>query len=167
MKPAMNLPKDFQDFIQSRQELDYEPTLCEAGRVTLVPYSQLELQLFPVDCQDSEVSGDDPHKGELGSYLVTAVNLTQTAEKYDGEGLLLWLPKEKQFGTWDCSHPFIMVFEVEASWSMIIQDPVKYLNAQWSDGFLDSAEVTPLKPWIHHKYSKEQVHTSLPLKRSS
>lgn len=153
-----NIPPELAAFVRDGRALEYDPTACEAGRVTLLPLDKLVVQLFPTDVQSSAIEHDDPHRGELnlGCYMVPAVDLVQTAENYEPTGLLLWLPTERQFGTWDSSHPWIAVFDPEVTWRDIAAAPARFINAQWEGAFDDAAPTTPLVPWHRHTYRAEQ-----------
>ncbi len=156
---SRDLPADLVRFLLSGHELRYDPSECEAGSVGLVPLDQLAIQLFPVDVQSSAIEVDDPHRGELGCYMVPAVNLTNRADGgYDPVGLLLWLPVERRFATWDSSHPFISVFDPEVTWTDIAGNPPRFINAQWEGAFDDSAPTRPLVPWPRHSYRTDQVY---------
>lgn len=159
----LNLPDDLVRFLKAGKQLEYDPQSCEAGAVTLVPFDQLKIELFPMDCQSTEVANKDPHKGELGCYLVEAVNLTAAcSDGYDGVGLLLWLPRDNRYATWDSSHDYIGVFGPKVKWSDIVTAPAQHINAQWEGAFEDSVRSSSLSPWLHHRYNAEQVHHPLP-----
>lgn len=100
----------------------------------------------------------DPNKGRLGCYLVLAVNITATAEGYDGVGLVLWLPVEGRYGTWGSSRPRIELFPKGVAWRDIAADPVGYLEAQWV-GHTPSGALELLSPWDNYPYSPQQYYS--------
>ncbi len=77
----------------------------------------------------TDIEGD-PLEGTDGYYAIPAVSLTGECKAYDPEFILLWLPHEKLFGTWDCDHWVLKVFR-QATWADIVANPAAYLNAQW------------------------------------
>ena len=160
--PNLNLPQDLANFLQAGRSLDYNAAECEAGLVTLVEWASLKLERFPVDTQSTPLEEADPRRGDLGCYLVPAVNLTKEAEGYDGTGLLLWLPEHQRYGTWDSSHPFLAAFPKATTWTDIAAHPLMYINAQWEGAFEDAAESEPLVPWPEHPYSAEQCYEPRP-----
>jgi hypothetical protein len=80
---ASSLPADLVAYLRDGRELEYDPATCEAGKVSLRPLVSLVVELFPTDPQSRAISAEDPHRGQLGCYLVPAVNLTQSAEGYE------------------------------------------------------------------------------------
>ncbi len=53
------LPEDLVAFLRSGRRLEYDPTKCEAGVVTLLPAGVLKVELFPIDgltCTRSSVT---------------------------------------------------------------------------------------------------------------
>ena len=81
-----------------------------------------------------------------GYYTVPAISLTAKCEAYSPEYILLWLPNEKMFGTWDEDHWVLLVFR-GASWDDIVKDPLPYLNAQWDDAKCLGSYIEPWKSY--------------------
>lgn len=151
-----NLPADLVAFFQRGKQPDYDPALCEAGAVTVLPLDKLKVELFPM----APGSPDDPHAREHGSYLIAGVSLLASCDGYDPVGLLLWLPLDGRYGTWDGEHETLRVFREDVDWSAIAKDPPCYINSQW--GLDSSAPVSDLAPWGRHPYNSEQLHHPLP-----
>jgi hypothetical protein len=159
----LNLPADLVEFLRAGKQLEYDPGTCEAGAVTLLSLDQLCLELFPMDCQSTRVARRDPHRGERGCYLVEGVNLVASCTGgYHGAGLLLWLPRDERYATWDDSHDYIGVFRSWARWKHIVEAPAQHINAQWTGAFADSAPASCFVPWTRHVYNVQQVHRQLP-----
>jgi len=159
----MKLPADLIAFFQASRELEYDPTTCEAGSVTLLPLEELNIELFPIETGSLKCFEQDPHYPKRGSYLVTGVNLVSDCTNgYEGVGLLLWLPVEERYATWDNSHCLIAVFGPEVTWSHIAAAPAAHLNAQWSGIDPTSPATSALIPWPNHRYSERQVYDPLP-----
>jgi hypothetical protein len=154
---SLDLPRDLVAFLAAGKQLEYDPSTCEAGAITLLSVEQLKLELFPMyfDTDMEGIPDGDPHKGENGYYLVEGVNLVSECLDYDPCGLLMWLPLEKCYATWDMEHWYIGVFGPDQTWSQIVKTPAQYINAQWIGAFEDSAPATALKPWPSHRYSKQ------------
>lgn len=128
----MNLPSDLVLFLTAGKPLEYDPSSVEPGVVGLKSLDMVELGVVWVNADESPLRKDDPHAGDDGYYAVPAVSLTGTCEAYDPDFILLWLPGEQMFGTWDCDHWDLYVFP-DKTWSDILSDPATYLNAQWGD----------------------------------
>ncbi len=95
--------------------------------------------------------------------LVPAVDLLASCEGgYEPTGVLLWLPAEQQYGTWDNSHGELMVFEPHVTWREIAARPIPFLNAPWEgDG---CAPLSSLVPWPRHVYSLYQHYKPLEIR---
>jgi hypothetical protein len=128
MTPA--LPDDLQAFLRDGRQLEYDPSACEPGQVLLLPLGKHTLAEVWIDGKQLVGVADDPHAGNKGYYAVPAINLVGSCEAYDPEHVLLWLPEEGLYGTWDCDHWELCVFP-RAAWTDIAADPLPYLNAQW------------------------------------
>ncbi len=150
----MLLPKDLIDFLKSGKELEYDADKCEPGQISLLPFDELTIGEVYVNSEESPLAEKDPHSGEKGYYSVTVVNLVSDCDGYDPEGILIWLPEQKIFGTWDSDHWDILVFP-NASWLDIVSDPAKYINAQWAPDDVEYEYFEPFpkypfktgKPW--------------------
>lgn len=116
-----NLPKEFVNFLKAGKQLSYDPDLCECGKVKLKDYSDLTI---------GYIYFDNTKNGNKSHFAVPAISLLETCEFYNPDFILLWLPNEKMFGTWDEDHWEMKVFE-NINWSEIIKEPIKFLNTQW------------------------------------
>jgi hypothetical protein len=160
---ALQLPADLVAFLAAGRQLEYDPTTCEAGAVTLVPLAELKLERFPMETGGLAVFEQDPHYPKCGSYLVAAVNLTaKCTGDYDAVGLLLWLPVERWYGTWDDSHCTLRMFGAEVTWTRIVASPARHINAQWSGMDPKAPPVEDLVPWPSHPYSERQLYHPQP-----
>src|SRR5262245_15926586 len=148
------LPRDLAAFLRQGRQLDYDPRGCSAGRVTLLPLDALRLHLFPMDCQSMPVADDDPNRRSLGCYLVPGVSLLATASGYEPDGLLLWLPLERRYGTWDSSHDGLSLYPRQLKWADYVADPKKHINACWHswDGMM-----TCPRPWLKCRHHPDQL----------
>ena len=140
---AFNLPDEAVEFLRAGGQLQYDYRLSEAGEVKLKRLDDLSLGEVWVD---TNIPGD-PHFGEEGYYASPAGSLTGECPDYDPEFILLWLPEEKLFGTWDCDHWVLKTFP-NTSWSEIVARPAGYINAQWD---VNDQPGSMVVPW--QKYS--------------
>ena len=162
--PTLDLPLDLVTFLKVGKQLEYDPALCEAGAITLLPLSELKLERFPVETSGSELAEEDPHYPDLNSYLVLAVNLVASCTgDYESVGLLLWLPLEKRYGVWDSSHCTIVMFGAEVTWESIAASAAAHINAGWTGMDPTSPETTELVPWPAHPYGHKQVYDPQPV----
>lgn len=143
---VFNLPDETVEFLRAGGQLEYDPHSIEAGKVVLKRLDELT--------EDEVWIGtdlpDDPHAGEEGYYAIPAVSLTGECKAYEPEFILLWLPREQLFGTWDCDHWVLKVFR-DAGWSGIMANPAAYLNAQWE---LYDELGTEFVPWPQYEFQK-------------
>lgn len=157
--PALDLPTDLIAFLGAGKQPEYDPTLCEAGALTLVPLADLKLERFPVETGSLDVYEQDPQYPQVNSYLVLGVNLVADCTGgYDAAGLLLWLPVERRYGIWDSSHCGIQAFGPEVTWTRIAANPVPHINAGWSGIDESSPPMVDLVPWPAHPYHDRQVY---------
>jgi hypothetical protein len=149
--PSLRLSEDLRDFLAADRQLQYDASNCEAGRVTLLPLEKLRVGKYltrPTANGQVAWLGDDPHQEE-GYYSVPAVNLVADCDGYYPEGILIWLPEEGLFGTWQSDFLSISVFP-GMSWSDIVADPVRFINRAMGIGEHEMME--ELKPWPKHPF---------------
>jgi hypothetical protein len=123
---ALNLPDDAAEFLRAGRQLEYDHASIEPGEVKLKRLDELTMGEVWIG---TDLPGD-PHADDDGYYAIPAVSLTGECKSYDPEFILLWLPRERVFGTWDCDHWVLKIFR-GATWSDIVASPATYLNAQW------------------------------------
>lgn len=139
-----NLPDDATEFLRAGRQFKYDHSRIEAGEVKLKRLADLTMGEVWIG---TDLEGD-PHADEDGYYAIPAVSLTGECENYDPDFILLWLPREQLFGTWDCDHWVLKVFR-GATWSDIVANPAAYLNAQWD--CMDKLG-TSLLPWHDYEF---------------
>jgi hypothetical protein len=130
MPTPFNLPEKTVECLRLRAPLEYDADKCEPGEVGLHRLEDLRLGEVKIE---PDLEGD-PHLNQDGAYFVPAVSLSATCQAYNPLYILLWLPNELRFGTWDCDHGVLIIFD-DASWEDILIDPAKYLGAQWNSDF--------------------------------
>jgi len=117
----MNLPTDLTDFLNSKSELKYNHKSVEPDFVGIIDFEKLEIGKVWIEGETDKKS----------YYEIPAINLTDECEFYDPEFILLYLPTEKLYGTWDSDHWNLYVFP-NTSWTEIIKNPAPYINQQWN-----------------------------------
>jgi hypothetical protein len=139
-----HLPASTVEFLRAGKQLEYDASRCEAGAVGLKRLDQLTRGEVWIGT-DSE---SDPHHDERGYYTLPAVSISGECADYSPEFILLWLPEERLFGTWDCDH-WILTFFAEATWEDIVSDPLPYLNSQW---YVGGGGGVPFEPWPKYEF---------------
>jgi hypothetical protein len=143
---TFNLPDDTVEFFRAGRQFEYDYTRIEAGEVKLKRFDELSLGEVWIG---TDIPGD-PHIGEDGYYSIPAVSLTGECKNYDPDFILLWLPQERLFGTWDCDHWVLQVFR-GANWPDMVANPAAYLNAQWD---VNDALGSPFIPWPDYEFKR-------------
>ncbi len=141
---TLNLPDATAEFLKSGRQLTYDFRKIEAGEVKLKSLDKLTLGKVWIG---TDLPGD-PHARETGYYAIPAVSLTGECRNYDPEFILLWLPRERLFGTWDCDHWVLKVFR-NADWPAIVSNPAVYINAQWN---LNDRVGETFVPWPQYEF---------------
>jgi hypothetical protein len=140
---TFDLPKDTVEFLRAGKQFEYDHEKIEAGIVKLKRLDELSEGEVWIG---TDIEGD-PHAGKDGYYAIPAISLTGECKAYDPEFILLWLPREKLFGTWDCDHWVLKVFR-KGRWADIVGNPAAYINAQWN---LNDKLGSQLVPWPKYK----------------
>ena len=122
--------------------------------VTLFGLDELRVETLEVTPNMAPFAGDHPHADGYGHYAVPAVNLVRGDPRPSLDfpaWLLLWLPVERRYGSYDLDHGDLHVFPPGASWTQIVADPLPFVRA--SDGFGDGpVPVEYLEPWHRHPW---------------
>lgn len=117
----MDLPLDLINFLKSNKELEYDYSSIEPNFVGIIDFEKLKLSEIWIEGETNDKS----------YYKIPAINLTDKCEYYSPEFILLYLPNEKLFGTWDSDHWKLYIFP-KATWTDIVSNPAPYLNQQWN-----------------------------------
>lgn len=126
----LNLPENLIQFLKAGKQFDFGEDESEAGQVKLHRLEDLQLATVLVDSEEAPFQKEDPNAGRDGAYEVPAVSLSAECDGFDPEFILLWLPEEGLFGSWDSDHYDLYVFP-NATWNDIVANPIPYLDAQW------------------------------------
>lgn len=116
----MNIEESLIGFLKLGKKLKYDYRKAEPGFVGLCDVDELKEDVIYLE---------GPTKGE-SYYKIPAINLTNENDYYEPDFILLWLPNEKIYGTWDCDHWDLYVFE-NTVWMDIVKNPLPYINCQW------------------------------------
>jgi hypothetical protein len=143
---SFSLPSDAVAFLRAGRQLEYDFAAAVPGEVKLRVFDELELG----EAWISTIIKSDPHFEEFGYYAVPAISLTEDCEEDDSEYILLWLPHERLFGTWDSDRWLLTVFE-HSTWTDIVENPITYINAQW---YPDSQTSKHFIPWPKYAFKK-------------
>ncbi len=105
---TFSLPDDAVEFLRAGRQFEYDASRVEAGEVKLKRLEELSLGEVWIG---TDIDGDQ-HAGDDGYYAIPAVSLIGECKAYDPDFILLWLPQERLFGTWDCDHWVLRFFAV-------------------------------------------------------
>lgn len=130
---TLDIPDDLKSFLASESQLVYDARQCEAGMVKLKKLQNLQLENMEVSTKKvkSISEQDDPNKNKSGSYVVPAVSLIYECKTYDPEFLLVWLPREKMYGSLGGEYVNELLVFPNATWADIANNFPLYINAQW------------------------------------
>lgn len=143
----VKIPEDLRAFLRAKKQLEYDADECEPGQIKLLPLSKLKLGKIWINAKSKKKPQGDPHAGEDGHYPIPAINLVADAVDYEPDFILLWLPNEELFGSWDCDHGELWVFP-DTTWSEIVADPAPFISTQW-----DGSETAELfVPYPHYPF---------------
>lgn len=97
---------------------------------------------------------EDPNfrDDEYGSYLIEVVEFIAEQNSHGANGILIWIPALKQFGCCDTDHGVVKVFK-DVSFNEIVQNPCRFLNAQWTSTGEDIYDVC--NPWEIFEYREQ------------
>jgi len=152
-----DLPPDLLAFLRAGS-----PPTLEAGHygpVTLFAPDELRVEVLEVTPNMAPFVGGHPHASGYGHYAVPAINLVRGDPRPGLDfpaWLILWLPGERRYGSYDLDHGDLLVFPPAASWSQIAADPLPFIEA--SDGIgggpvpVEYLEPWPRHPWVEIPY---------------
>src|SRR5687767_13392852 len=96
------------------------------GPIELFELSQLRAETLAVTPNMAPFAGSHPQADRYGHYAVPAVNLVRGGPRPSLDfpaWLLLWLPVERRYGSYDLDHGDLYVFPQGVSWPHIAVDP--------------------------------------------
>ncbi len=147
----LGLPAEFIAFLRAGRQLDFDHRQTEVGLVRLKPLAHLRFEELAVTTEGTPLERKDPHRGEAGYYALRVVDLIGESDSYSPAGLLAWFCDYGAFGSWDCDHLTAIAFP-KVSWSKIVADPAKYLDAQWHP---HRSFVKYIEPWKQCEFKED------------
>lgn len=91
----------------------------------------------------------DPNLKKSGYYEIEVIELVRYEENHGANGILIWIPALKQFGTCDTEHGVMHIFK-DVDFNTIMKNKFKYLNAQWNYQTKDCIGIYEYcNPWEH------------------
>lgn len=142
----IKIPQELENFLKDKKELEYDFLSSEPWKIALKAYEELKIEEIWVDSEWSPIYNEDPNKDKRWYYSIPAISLVGSCEYYEPDFILLWLPSEKLFWTWDCDHWDLRVF-LNTSWSDIVKNPLPYINSQWD---YNTKVATYFKPFSYN-----------------
>jgi hypothetical protein len=147
----LGLPAEFIAFLLAGSQLDFDHRHTEIGLVRLKPLTHLRFEEWAVTTEDTPLERKDPHRGEAGYYALRVIDLIGESESYHPAGLLAWFCDYGAFGSWDGDHLTAVAFP-KVSWSKIVANPAKYLDAPWHP-YRRLAKY--IEPWKHCEFKED------------
>jgi hypothetical protein len=124
------LPDDMRAYLRDEAQRTMRLAGGEVTEVTFFAPEVMELKPFDVHSWTLHNQGHlkvDPDEDRIyeGYDLIA-----DCGEHYSPEGILIWFPEWRQYGTWDCDHHTIITYP-DVTWAEIAADPTWYINGQW------------------------------------
>ena len=158
------IPDDLHEFLSLEANLLLqwvEPYPVEVEGVVLFGIKELSVQNFKLSTSEYFSNYDEPGEDPESIYDITGIDLIKEIENYSPDGVLIWFPQFAEYGSWDCDHGLITIFP-DISWTEIVKDPGKYVNAQW---YPERVNHYLLRPWTDKRCAdlipKENMESTL------
>ncbi len=137
------LPKDLVEFLEKPTNRTVVLNEGEVREVVLYAPDEIPKKKFDVDSHELWLNGllgkDPEERREYEGY-----DLLEKSGGYDAEGVLVWFPEWKEYGSWDCDHHRIITYP-GVSWIDIAAAPTWYINGQW---YPDKVKHREVNPWM-------------------
>lgn len=149
-----DVPDDLRMFLSSGKQLVYDASQCEAGMIKLKKLQNLQLQNMKVSTKKvkSISEQDDPNKNKSGSYVIPAISLIYECRTYDPLFLLVWLPREKMYGSLGGEGMNELLVFPNTTWADIANNFPLYINAQWRSDYNEVA--VDFNPWMKYRFEQ-------------
>jgi hypothetical protein len=148
----LGLPADLIAFLREGSQLEYNHHKTAVGLVRLKPLTHLRFDEMPIITEGTPLKRKDPNRGKAGYYRLRVVDLIGECDSYYPDGILSWFCDYSVYGSYDSDHLIAMAFP-KASWSKIIANPAKYLNAHWN---LEDKIAKYIEPWKHCEFKLDR-----------
>lgn len=150
-KPYSLIPDDLQRFLAHTRKFSANFKKSETGGVSLISAKEVRLGWLYVAPSSTR---RDPNRNSDGCYYVAAVNLIKKCKNYSPYGILVYLPIEGLYATWDCDHAVLYAFP-KVTWKDIVADPLQFTEYQWNP----SSTQVELKLWERYEFkTTEERH---------
>ncbi len=114
----------------------------EVRKAVFYSPDEIRKKTFDVDsyelCLNGPLGHDPEERREYEGY-----DLIKEAGGYDAEGVLVWFPEWKEYGSWDSDHHRIITYP-GITWRNIAAAPTWYINGQW---YPDRVKHREINPW--------------------
>jgi len=115
----------------------------EVREVTFFAPDELTPQKFIVDSYELASNGpletDPEEQREYEGY-----SLIRECNAYSPEGILVWFPGLKAYGSADTEHQRIIIYP-GVTWSDVLRNPTWFINGQW---YPEHVKHKLVNPWI-------------------
>ena len=165
-----NIPQEFGDLIADTDRRVYRRVKTDEAMPVDGPgpflfyapdrLKRIEIKLPPLnefsDLKERHIE-IDPHNNQDGYYNGFGVSLIQSCTYYPPEGMLVWIPDFKVFGTLDPDHQELKVFP-KSTWTDIEENICLYLAAGWGlseEYFMHGNIYKYFNPWDRWDFIKE------------
>jgi len=154
-----SIPDDLRKYLAKNRKnltLTWPDTLQqEVTAVDLFGLDELRFQTFDIDTGEYYLNYHEVGEDLELRYRLKGVDLIKdVGASYRPEGILIWFPQFKEYGTWDGDHEIITMLP-GVTWKEISLNPGKYVNAQW---YLDQVNHYHLRPWSDPRCKRMKPH---------
>ena len=137
------LPKDLIEYLQQPANRTIIMSQGEVRKAVFFSPEKIKKQKFDVNSYEFYLNGplkkDPEETREYEGY-----DLLKEAGSYQPEGVFVWFPEFKAYGSWDCDHHKIVIYP-GVSWTEIAKDPTWYINGQW---YPENISYYEINPWV-------------------
>ena len=142
-----DLPKKCQQYLQANKDIiiDLKNKPSEIEKVVFFSPNELTSDYQIIDTYEYFLNYEEFKENPKVQYHIPAINLVKedAEDNYESDGLLVWLPSLKCFGSFDIDHCIGYVF-LNIAWSKIESNLGHFINTQWDP---KSSKNILFKPW--------------------
>ncbi|MCB9855577.1 MAG: hypothetical protein H6818_07790 [Phycisphaerales bacterium] len=136
------LPDDLIKYLSVPENRSITLNEGEIRTLTFHAHDSIPKRKFDIDSYGLVCSGhlnEDPdERREFDGY-----DLIESCNDYEPEGILVWFPEWRRYGSWDCDHHVITTYP-DVTWTQIIAAPTWYVNGQW---YPENVNNEMMNPW--------------------
>ncbi len=153
-----SIPEDLRKYLAKNRKnltLTWPGTLQqEVPAVGLFSLDELRFRIFDIDTWEYYNNHHEPGKDPELRYRLRGIDLIKDVDDYLPDGILIWFPQFKEYGTWDGDHGIITMLP-GVTWTEISRNAGKYVNAQW---YPDRVNHYLLRPWSDSRCKRMKPH---------